>query len=556
MNNNSNLPLKKPELLMPAGNLERLKTAILYGADAVYCGTPDMSLRVKSSFTLEDIIEGVEFAHNYGKKIYLTLNLFSHNKDIEKLPQFLETIKIVKPDGLIISDPGIFNFIKQNAPDLELHISTQANVCSWLTVDFWQQQGAKLVVLAREVSFTEMAEIRDKCPNIKLETFIHGSMCMTYSGRCLLSNFMAERGANQGSCAHSCRWGYKLKIKLKDNSEHEIEITDQNKDLFDFFLEEEIRPGALMPFEEDVNGSYILNAKDLCLLPKLDDYIKLGLDSFKVEGRNKTEFYVGSVARVYRAAIDDYIANPNDWDYRDYIDEINGVANRGYSLAFHDGRLTELAHDYESTGSTSFYEFAGKIIEWQENDIIIEVKNRLVAGDVLEFLSPLQRKPILLRIYQFIDANNPDKITEVVNAGQKPRIRVNASSFHLEEIDYLKRSLPPLTIIRKEKLLDESEKLKVESRKLAHSLEAKEIIEEKYQGKRKQYFQALSIIEDIESNNNQKNQDNKMLTTKTPRIGKDGCCGKGCNGCLPFWYDEKYSKAREILKTKKIGEML
>ena len=183
MNNNSNLPLKKPELLMPAGNLERLKTAILYGADAVYCGTPDMSLRVKSSFTLEDIIEGVEFAHNYGKKIYLTLNLFSHNKDIEKLPQFLETIKIVKPDGLIISDPGIFNFIKQNAPDLELHISTQANVCSWLTVDFWQQQGAKLVVLAREVSFTEMAEIRDKCPNIKLETFIHGSMCMTYSGR-------------------------------------------------------------------------------------------------------------------------------------------------------------------------------------------------------------------------------------------------------------------------------------------------------------------------------------------------------------------------------------
>jgi putative protease len=252
------------------------------------------------------LLEGINFAHQHNKKVYLTLNLFSHNKDIEKLPEFINTVKQVKPDGLIISDPGVFSFVKQNAPELELHISTQANVCSWLTVDFWQQQGAKLVVLAREVSFAEMAEIRQKCPNIKLETFIHGSMCMTYSGRCLLSNFMAERGANQGSCAHSCRWGYKLKIKLKDNTEHEIEINEHNKDLFDFFLEEEIRPGALMPFEEDMAGSYILNSKDLCLLPKLDEYIKLGLDSFKVEGRNKTEFYVGSVARVYRAAIDDY----------------------------------------------------------------------------------------------------------------------------------------------------------------------------------------------------------------------------------------------------------
>lgn len=542
--------MKKPELLLPAGSLDRLKTAILYGADAVYLGTPDMSLRVKSAFNLEEVVEGIEYAHARGKKVYLTLNLFSHNKDIEKLPQFIETVRRVKPDGLIISDPGVFQFVKNNAPELELHISTQANVCSHLTVDFWQQQGASLVVLAREVSFEEMAEIRKQCPNIKLETFIHGSMCMTYSGRCLLSNFMAERGANQGSCAHSCRWGYKLKIKLKDNTEHEIEINDQNKDLFDFFLEEEIRPGQLMPFEEDMHGSYILNAKDLCLLPKLDEYIKLGLDSFKVEGRNKTEFYAGSVARVYRAAIDDYLANPKTWEAANYMDEINAIANRGYSLAFHEGRLTNLAHDYESTGSTSFYEYAARVVGFDGDDLILEGKNLLKSGDVLEFLSPLQREPILLRIYQFRNVNpksGKEEVVECLHGGQKPKFRIATSDFHLFSADEIKRLLPEFTLVRKEKNNIEAEKLKVESRELALKLEAGEVREEKYQTKRQSYFSAREV-----GDTNSPGQ----ISPRTPRLGKEGCCGKGCNGCLIFWHDEKYAKAREILKTKKIGEML
>ncbi|MBU6140613.1 MAG: U32 family peptidase [Proteobacteria bacterium] len=541
--------MKKPELLLPAGTLDRLKTAILYGADAVYCGTPDMSLRVKSGFTLEDVVEGIKFAHDHGKKVYLTLNLFSHNKDIEKLPQFIETVKKVNPDGLIISDPGVFQFVKEHAPNLELHISTQANVCSWLTVDFWEKQGASLVVMAREVSFEELAVVREKCPNIKIETFVHGSMCMTYSGRCLLSNFMAERGANQGSCAHSCRWGYKLKIKLKDNTEHEIEINETNKEMFDFFLEEEIRPGALMPFEEDVHGSYILNSKDLCLLPKLDEYIKLGLDSFKVEGRNKTEFYAGSVARVYRAAIDDYMKNPETWNANDYMDEINSVANRGYTLAFHDGRLTDLAHDYESTGSTSFYEYAARVIAWDGDDIIIEAKNRLVSGDVLEFLSPHQREPILLRIYEFNYSRDGKnwKVVDVVNAGVKPLIRIPASNFHLFKKEKLEQLLPEFSLVRKEKMNIESEKLKVESRQLSHQLEAGEVREAKYESKRQKYFAALEV-----SDPNSPEQ----ISPRTPRIGVEGCCGKGCNGCLIFWHDEKYAKAREILKTKKIGEML
>jgi putative protease len=541
--------MKKPELLLPAGNLIRLKTAVLYGADAVYCGTPDMSLRTKSAFSLEDLVEGIDYAHSKGKKVYLTLNLFSHNKDLEKLPFYLETVKKVKPDGLIISDPGVMDYVKKHAPELEIHISTQANVCSHLTVDFWKNYGASLVVMAREVSFEELKEIRQKCPDIKLEAFVHGSMCMTYSGRCLLSNFLAERGANQGSCAHSCRWGYKLKVRIKDGTEHEIEINENNKDLFDFFLEEEIRPGQFLPFEEDVAGSYILNAKDLCLLPKLNEYIDIGIDSFKVEGRNKTEFYAGSVARVYRAAIDDYLREPEKWSADDYMDEINSVANRGYSLAFHEGRLTNLAHDYDSTGSTSFYEFAGRVLEWVGDDLIFEAKNFLQSGDVLEFLSPIQREPILIRLYEFDNVSkglDRGEIQEKIHGGQKPKIRINASAFHEIEKSRLKELLPELTLIRKEKMLDEAENLKVQSRQLSHQLEGGEIKQEKYDKKRAGYFKAKEIIDET----------GKKITPKTPRIGLEGCCGKGCNGCLPFWHDEKYKKAREILKTKKQGEML
>ncbi len=534
--------MKKSELLLPAGSLDRLKTAILYGADAVYCGTPDMSLRTKSAFSLEELVEGIEYAHSKNKKVYLTLNLFSHNKDIEKLPEYIETVKKVKPDGLIIADPGVAHFVKQHAPELEIHISTQANVCSWLSVKFWEEQGAKLVVLAREVSFEELKEIREKCPDIKLEAFVHGSMCMTYSGRCLLSNFMSERGANQGSCAHSCRWGYKVKIKLKNNTEHEIEITDQNRDLFDFFLEEEIRPGELMPFEEDMHGSYILNSKDLCLMPKLDQYLSIGIDSLKVEGRNKTEYYAGTVARAYRMAIDDYYADPKSWDSEKYMGELEAVANRGYTLAFHEGRLTNLAHDYDSTKSTAIYEYCARIVEWQNDDIIIQIKNRIVAGDVLEFLSPFARTPILLRIYEFISAENGNK-TAAVHSGQKGKVRIPLELFHLEDRAKLKELLPELTLIRKEKAMDESDKNRLELHNQAHKVEAGEGNEQKYENKRTKYLSSLE----------QKLQE---ISPKTPRVGIEGCCGKGCNGCLIFWHDDKYQKARELLKTKKMGEML
>ena len=539
--NNQNLTLKS-ELLMPAGSLDRLKTAILYGADAVYLGTPDMSLRTKSSFTLEEVVEGIEFAHQHGKKVYLTLNLFTHNKDVPKLDEYIKTIRKVRPDGLIIADPGVFQYVKKHAPELELHISTQANICSWLSVEFWKEMGASLCVLAREVTFKELEEIRHKCPDIKLETFIHGAMCMTYSGRCLLSNFMAERGANQGNCANSCRWNYKVHIRLKDGTETEVNLSEENQELFDFFLEEGYRPGEFLPFVEDERGSYILNAKDLCLMPKLDKYLELGIDSLKVEGRNKSIYYVAVVARAYRMAIDDWAKDPKNWSPKQYMKELETVPNRGYSLAFHEGRLTNHAHNYEEGRSLAEWEFAGIIQEITDDAFIVSVKNRLEAGDVLEFVPPKHRNTVLLRIYEFENAKN-GKVTDKVHAGQKPLIRVPFSLFdHEDDIEELKKILPPMSIIRKERAMTEEEWNRIKLDKEALKIELNNGSTDRYIEKRDKLVEAIE-------------EDSADRRLKTPRFGIEGCCGKGCNGCLVFWNDPAYSKARKLLAQKKQGEM-
>ncbi len=532
---------KRSELLMPAGSLETLKTAVLYGADAIYMGTPDMALRSKSKMTLEDVVEGVAFAHEHSVRVYLALNVTTHNKDIPKLPEFLETIRQVKPDGLIVADPGVFAYVRENAPDIPLHISTQANVCSHLTVDYWQKQGAELVVLAREVSFAELEEIRAKCPDVKLEAFVHGAMCMTYSGRCLLSNFMAERGANQGACANSCRWQYKVHLKLKDGSIKEIEINEDNRDMFEFFLEENYRPGELLPIEEDERGSYILNAKDLCLMPKLNDYLRIGVDSLKVEGRGRSPYYMAINARAYRHAIDDYYADPEGWDARPYMRELETVGNRGFSLAFHNGRLTNYAHNYEDTHTLAEWEFAGTIVEVRDDAFIVNVKNRLEAGDVLEFVPPGSDELIRLRLYEYEFANN-GKIAETVHAGQKQAIRIPFDAFDHEDKETLIRLLPPLTIIRKEKALSETEWARLKLDHTATRREQDQGTEENYERNRK----SLSVA--LEENLMDRRQ-------RSPRLGIEGCCGKGCNGCAVFWHDPEYARARKLLASKKIGEM-
>ncbi len=535
------MTLRRSELLMPAGNLQKLKMAVLYGADAIYLGTPDMSLRTKSDFSLEDVVEGIKFAHAHSKRVYLTLNLFSHNKDVPKLEKYVETVRKVKPDGVIIADPGVFQYVKEHAPDLELHISTQANICSWLSVKFWQEQGAKLCVLAREVSFAELVEIREKCPDIKLEAFVHGAMCMTYSGRCMLSNFMSERGANQGNCSNSCRWNYKVHMRLKDGTIQELELNEHTRDMFEFLLEEGIREGELMPIEEDERGSYILNSKDLCLMPKLDQYLKLGVDSLKVEGRNKSQYYVALVARAYRMAIDDYYEDPENWNPKKYMQELDTVQGRGYTLAFHEGRLTNHAHNFENTSTMAEWEFAGLISKVEKDAFLFEVKNKIESGDVLEFISPLRRDTMLLRIYEFDDIHKGE-VTTVVNAGQKPMVRIPFSLFDRESEELI-HAFPEMSVVRKERPLSKEQWDRIKFDKEASKIELGKTDQSKY-------FQLRdNLKESIEENN-------KNRIFKTPRLGVEGCCGRGCNGCLIFWQDPAYEKARTLMAEKKQGEML
>lgn len=410
--------MKKPELLLPAGSLDRLKTALMYGADAVYCGLPSVSLRAKSTFTTADLKEGILYAHERGKKVYLTMNLFTHNSDIPRLTECVQMLKLLKPDGVIVADPGVFAFIGQMCPDLPRHISTQANVCSALTVQYWQNQGAALCVLGREVPLAEMREIRKMCPDIKLEAFVHGAMCVSYSGRCLLSNFMTGRSANKGNCAHSCRWKYKV------------------------YLEEEQRPGQLMELEEDGHGTYIMNSRDLCLMPRLNEVMDVGLDSFKIEGRNKSEYYVAVAARAYRKAIDDYFDNPHTWTPDAYVAELSTLQNRGYTLGFLDGNAGPESHNYDISASSGSWRYAGLVQSQTKDSLIFEIKHKIEKGDVLEFLSPDQFEPISWTMTEFYDARN-DAPLETISSGHLGQaIRIPMPAAVLEK-------LPVLTVARK-----------------------------------------------------------------------------------------------------------
>lgn len=410
--------MNKPELLLPAGSLERLKTAFLYGADAVYCGLPSVSLRAKSCFTTSDLKEGIDFAHQLGKKVYLTLNLFTHNGDLERLTEAVKMLHLLRPDGVIVADPGVFSFVGKMCPGLPRHISTQANVCSSLTVDFWKQQGATLCVLGREVPLKEMRAIRRDCLDIKLEVFVHGAMCISYSGRCLLSNFMTGRSANKGNCAHSCRWKYKV------------------------YLEEEKRPGELMLWEEDEHGSYVMNSRDLCLMSRLDELMDVGLDSFKIEGRNKSEYYVAVAARAYRHAIDDYFSDPENWKPNTYLAELATLQNRGYTLGFFDGNAGPDSLNYELSASTGDWRYAGQIRGKTDDAVIFEVKHKINKGDVLTFLPPGQFEPIQYQVDTFYDAERGVSL-ETISCGHLGQaIRLPMSQEMLER-------LPVLSVARK-----------------------------------------------------------------------------------------------------------
>lgn len=373
--------MRNVELLMPAGNLEKLEYAVRYGANAVYLGVVDFSLRAMRKgeiITLENLKSAVELAHKLGAKAYLTLNIFAFNSDIKHLEECMDIIKDAKPDAILVSDFGILRLIKRYMPDVDIHISTQTNILNYECVKFWQDMGASRVVLARELSIPEIAEIKKQVPNMEVECFIHGSQCVSFSGRCLLSDYFTngERKANSGNCSQPCRWSYKLV--------------------------EETRPGQYYEINQDERGSHILSPKDLCLVKHLKEMIDAGVDSFKVEGRTKSLYYVSAVAKTYRSAIDEIMSNP-DADMEKYFLELKKVGNRGYTTGFALGENKPDSYSYDISkglaGADFLFEFHDKkkycdvdTTSNREDDLfLVKIKNKVLKGDEVEIITPKEK---------------------------------------------------------------------------------------------------------------------------------------------------------------------
>ncbi|WP_019553004.1 peptidase U32 family protein [Propionispira raffinosivorans] len=357
--------MEKPELLAPAGNLEKLKVALLYGADAVYLGGKAFGLRAfGGNFTNEELKEGVDFAHSLHKKVYVTVNIFPHNSDLEALPDYLLFLDRIKVDAVLVADLGIFMMARSLVPNLPLHISTQSNNTNWAAVNAWDDLGATRVVLAREMSLAEIKEIREKS-KVELEMFVHGAMCISYSGRCLMSNYFTGRDANRGSCAQPCRWKYSLV--------------------------EEKRPGEYFPVEEDDRGTYIFNSKDMCLLPHIDEVIASGVTSLKIEGRMKSVHYVASIVKAYRQAIDSYCENPVQFKIEQaWIDELHKVSHRAYTTGFYFNKPTEDDQIYSTSSYTQTSDFIGFVLSYDEKTkmAVVEQRNNMKLGQEIEVFQP------------------------------------------------------------------------------------------------------------------------------------------------------------------------
>ena len=403
---------RKPELLIPASSLEVLKTAVVFGADAVYIGGEAFGLRAKAkNFSPEDMKAGIEFAHAHGVKVYVTANILAHNSDLDGAIEYFKELNELKPDALIIADPGMFMLAKEHCPGMELHISTQANNTNYQTYLFWWQQGAKRVVSARELSLAEIKEIRDHIPeDMEIESFIHGAMCISYSGRCLLSNYFTGRDANQGACTHPCRWKYAVV--------------------------EETRPGEYMPVYENERGTYIFNSKDLCMIEYIPEIVAAGIDSLKIEGRMKTALYVAAVARTYRKAIDDFFTseenyrNNMDW----YRQEISKCTYRQFTTGFYFGKPSEETQIYDSNTYINEYVYLGIAEEiTKDGKVRIEQKNKFCVGDIIEIMKPDGRN-----IETKVEAMYDEKGTAVDSAPHPQQILFLQLSETCEKYDLLR----------------------------------------------------------------------------------------------------------------------
>lgn len=378
--------MRRPELLIPASSLEVLKIAVIYGADAVYIGGEAFGLRAKAkNFSMEEIREGIAFAHAHDVKVYITANILAHNGDLDGVREYFAELREIKPDALIISDPGVYMIAKEVCPEIERHISTQANNTNYGTYRFWYEQGAKRVVSARELSLAEIREIRANIPDdLEIETFIHGAMCISYSGRCLLSNYFTGRYANQGACTHPCRWKYAVV--------------------------EEKRPGEYLPVYENERGTYIFNSKDLCMIEHIPELMESGIDSFKIEGRMKTALYVATVARTYRRAIDDYKQSPEL--YREhmawYQEQISNCTYRQFTTGFFFGKPSDEAQIYDNNTYVKEYTYLGIVGERNEKGLYrIEQRNKFSVGESIEVMKP-DGANITVTVQRIVDEEGND----------------------------------------------------------------------------------------------------------------------------------------------------
>ena len=404
--------MNKPELLAPAGSFEKAKTAFLYGADAIYAGTSSLSLRTRAEMEDDDLVKTIKYAHMHNKKVYVTINIFAWDDRYEEVKKQAQILNELKVDGIIVADGGVLEILKEYAPDVDKHISTQANIVSYHTSKFWYNNGAKRVILARELSKDQIKEIvKNKPKDLETEMFIHGAICFGYSGRCFLSDFLAGRSANLGDCAQSCRWAYNV------------------------YVEETNKPGNLMPVEHDDKGTYIFSSKDLCLVKEIPEIVDLGVDSLKIEGRLKTEYYLATVINAYRNAIDDYIKSPDSYDYTKYLKEIEKTKTRGLTTFYFNSRDNKDFQDYSGNQYNAEYEFGAKVIEKENDKYIVEIKNRLKVGDTLEIILPGQIESIAFELDHLWNVET-DEVIDFINPGRanqkvKMKLPVEAKSGYI-----------------------------------------------------------------------------------------------------------------------------
>ena len=386
---------KEIELLAPAGSFEKAKIAFLYGADAVYAGTSSLSLRTRADMQDNDLEDTIKYAHSIGKKVYVTLNIFAWDEKYEEIIEMSKKLETLKPDGIIVADGGVIEVVKEYAPSIPINVSTQANIVSLHDCNFWHKNGGKRMIMARELNKEQLKYIMENKPeDMEIEIFIHGAICFSYSGRCFLSDFLSCRSANLGDCSQSCRWSYNL------------------------YAEEANNPGELMPIETNEYGTSIFSSKDLCLIKEIPEIIDMGIDSLKIEGRLKTEYYVASIVNSYRNAIDDYKKDPQNYDYTKYLKEIEKVKTRGLTTFYFNDRDNKDIQEYSGKQYNEKYEFGGKVLEYNKEKSVIEIRNKLKVGDELEILVPYKLEPISFQIERLWDSETDAEI-EFISPGVK-----------------------------------------------------------------------------------------------------------------------------------------